>query len=645
MLRKLLHRYSSKFVSRWVILGIDLSITILAFLFAYFLRFNFNWSALAHQPITFHLVQITALYLAGFLLFRPFSGIIRHSSIQDLERILWANVFGIGTSLLIYTISPWLGVEKVLIIPQSILLIHFFIVTFLMTTMRFLIRTFYRNAIRKRTEQRKVLIYGAGQLGRMTRHALEQDPTKSFVVEAYLDDNPTIQHKRIEGIPVLQPEEIDAAYLANHHIQEVIIAIQRILPDRKREVINRFIDLEVPLKNIPPVHQWINGELSSGQLRPIDILDLLEREPIRLDNPAVARQLQHKVVLVTGAAGSIGSEIVRQVITYQPLQLILVDQAESPMHNLLMELQDAHPGKIDRVVALIGDVKNAGRMASIFEAYRPSVVYHAAAYKHVPLMESNVSEAVDVNILGTACIANLAGTHGVSQFVMISTDKAVNPTNVMGASKRMAELSVQCMQSKYPDTQFITTRFGNVLGSNGSVVPMFEKQIKRGGPVTVTHPHVTRYFMTIPEACSLVLEAGAMGKGGEIFVFDMGKPIRIAELARKMIRLSGLTEDEIPIRYIGLRPGEKLYEEVLSDMETTLETHHPKIRIAQQASQEHLNIQETLALMQQMVDEGDDLELVKQLKTILPEYNSANSPYTALDSKETILSPKQVSYK
>lgn len=634
MIRQFLHKNAGKFVSKWVIFGIDLSFVVVAFLFAYLLRFNFDLVQVSNEPISLHLLEIMLAYTVGFLLFRPFAGIIRHTSFKDVEYIVLANILGLALTLIVYGASTINPVWSVALIPLSILLIHFFVVTFLMVATRFFIRAFYKNVIKKRNDYRKIIIYGAGQLGMMTKHALEQDQNRTYEVAAFLDDNPSLVGKKVEGVMVYDPDRVSSAYIQRNGIQELIIAIQKIAPDRKRAIIDRFIEDEVQLKNIPPVEQWINGEFSSRQIKKIDIRDLLEREPIHLDHIEVRQQLKERVVMVTGAAGSIGSEIARQALYYEPATLILVDQAESPMHELLLRLKEEFNGRFKRVVSYIADVKNKDRMDRIFRAHYPDVVYHAAAYKHVPLMEENPSEAVDVNVLGTYNIGQLCLQYEVDHMVMVSTDKAVNPTNVMGASKRMAELAVQSLQAMSNHTVFITTRFGNVLGSNGSVIPLFQRQIDKGGPVTVTHPDITRFFMTIPEACELVLEAGAMGKGGEIFVFDMGDPVKVLELAKKMIRLSGHAEEDIPIQFVGLRPGEKLYEEVLSDTESTLPTYNEKIRIAKVQSADRDRVEQMLQQLPHLLTSGDDQSLVRKLKQLIPEFKSNNSIYQNLDTEE-----------
>ncbi len=479
------------------------------------------------------------------------------------------------------------------------------------------------------------MIYGAGKSGLITKNALEQDDRFKYKVAGFIDDNPSKIGKKLEGIPVLARDSITDSYLKQLDITEIIISIQNIPSQQKRLIVDFFLDMDVVIKNTPSTSQWMDGEFSSKQIKTIRIEELLERDEIRLDHKNVKDQVAGQVVLVTGAAGSIGSEICRQLLHYKPSKLILIDQAESDLYELINDLENRFNGIVkDRVIPYICDVCNKIRTDRIFKTHQPHVVYHAAAYKHVPLMEVNPSEAVEVNVLGTKNIVDLSIKYQASNFVLVSTDKAVNPTNIMGASKRIAELYCQSrQQTESSKTKFITTRFGNVLGSNGSVVPLFKKQIERGGPLTITDPKVTRYFMTIPEACELVLEAGAMGNGGEIYVFDMGEPIRIIDLARKMIRLSGYSEHEIPIKTVGLRPGEKLYEEVLSSDENSVETHHPKINIAKVRKHDSQKIMDGCDSLLEALLEGKERGLVQQMKLMVPEFISNNSTFEELDKR------------
>jgi FlaA1/EpsC-like NDP-sugar epimerase len=410
-------------------------------------------------------------------------------------------------------------------------------------------------------------------------------------------------------------------------------------PVKKREIADAFLQHNVTIKNIPPIEHWINGELKMKQIKHIKIEDLLQREPIILDDNTVIKEHKDKVILVTGAAGSIGSEIARQLLHYPLSRIILLDQAETPLHELSLRFKNIFPEFESKAIVLIGDVSNFERMDWLFRIYKPDIVYHAAAYKHVPMMEENPGEAVRVNVFGTRILADTAIRYGVRKFVMVSTDKAVNASNVMGATKRVAEIYTQSLNKiQSIGTRFTTTRFGNVLGSNGSVIPLFRNQIEEGGPITVTHPEITRFFMTIPEACQLVLEAGTMGNGGEIYIFDMGQPIKIVELARNMIRLSGLQPDiDIKIAFTGLRPGEKLYEELLNISENTLPTHHPRIMIAKVRQFDHEVISDYLNELRDILNTDNNFSIVGCLKKIVPDYKSSNSIYESLDFPDSII--------
>ena len=446
---------------------------------------------------------------------------------------------------------------------------------------------------------------------------------------AFIDDDRKKAGKKIEGISIYNSDQLENL-LSENEIANLIISPHTIDPLVKQKLIENCLTYNVRVLNVPPVQKWINGELSFKQIKKIRIEDLLERNPIKLDEKKIKKQILGKNILITGAAGSIGSELVKQIARFNPGKLILLDHAESSLYDLELELSEIQ--RIKNVETAIADVRSTGRMERIFEKYRPELVYHAAAYKHVPVMENNPTEAIMVNVLGTKNLADLAVKYNVKKFVFVSTDKAVNPTNVMGASKRIAEIFTQSLSRNSNSTKFITTRFGNVLGSNGSVIPRFERQIAKGGPLTITHPEITRFFMTIPEACQLVLEAGSMGNGGEIFIFDMGKSIKIADLAKKMIKLSRLTlGKDIQLVYTGLRPGEKLYEELLNSQENTLPTHHPQILIAKVREYDFETISGEINSLIQLVDTQDDERIVIKMKQIVPEFLSKNSIYEKLD--------------
>jgi FlaA1/EpsC-like NDP-sugar epimerase len=497
-----------------------------------------------------------------------------------------------------------------------------------MITFRMLVKVAYLEFQHPTREKVNVIIFGAGEAGITTKAVLERDAGTKYKVLAFIDDSTQKIGKKLEGIDILGPDKLENL-LATNTIANVILSSQHVDPDRKQKLVDLCLAMNVKVMSVPPMIKWINGELSFKQIKKINIEDLLEREEIKLDILRIKSELAGKNILISGAAGSIGSEIARQVAKFYPDKLILVDQSETALHYLELEFHEQFPD-ID-VIFKIGDVCNMSRMDVIFQEFKPDIVYHAAAYKHVPVMENNPSEAILTNVEGTKVLADLSVTYGVKKFIMISTDKAVNPTSVMGASKRIAEIYAQSMNKKNV-TRFVTTRFGNVLGSNGSVIPLFHSQIEKGGPVTITHPDITRYFMTIPESCQLVLEAGSMGKGGEIFIFDMGQSVKIVDLAKKMIRLSGLTlGKDIQIKYTGLRPGEKLYEELLNKEENTLPTHHPQILIARVKEYDPETISSSIQELIAIASIGSNKDIVCKMKNMVPEFISQNSVFEQLD--------------
>jgi FlaA1/EpsC-like NDP-sugar epimerase len=624
----LTNRIGKSTTPRLMVLLIDLGITVVAFSGAWLMRYNFdldtgNWQS-------GHLLLLITARLTAFLFLRSYAGIIRHTGLEDVMRVVQtvtlSNALAWVVSVLLWNQTSRLQFY----IPASILLIDWFVCVVLMVGSRFLVKYIYQFLmLDARSQTRPVMIYGAGQLGIHTKSVLLDDPARQFKVLGFIDDNPQKTRKTIHGLSVYDPDtaliRLRAATFGSQSAQ-VIIAIRDLTADTRKRITDQFLPHQIRIREIPSVTDWVNGQFSSRQIREVQIEDLLGRPAIRLDSAVVAGQLAGRVVLVTGAAGSIGSELVRQVLLHGPGKVLLLDQAESALYDLAFELRQtaAHPPRITTIVA---DVTDRERMYRIMDEHRPDVLYHAAAYKHVPLMEDQPYEAVRVNVFGTKNMADLAVEFGVQTFVMVSTDKAVNPTNVMGATKRLAETYVQSLNAAVGDdrTRFIATRFGNVLGSNGSVVPLFRKQINAGGPVTVTHPDIIRYFMTIPEACQLVLEAAAMGQGGEVFVFDMGKPVKILDLARQMIRLSGLEpERDIRIEFSGLRPGEKLYEELLTATEETLPTHHPKIMAARISSPDLHELQTGMARLRQQLRTGNAVDLVRLLHTLVPEFTSNN---------------------
>ncbi|ELR70622.1 UDP-N-acetylglucosamine 4,6-dehydratase [Fulvivirga imtechensis AK7] len=625
-----------RILPRWIIILIDIAVVGCATYLAYLLRFNFEVKEL--ENFNYHLgmgVNMLASLLA-LLVTRSYAGIVRYTGIQDMLRVFNTLVITHVTTCVVNLVYHY-NYNKNLI-PYSVILIAFLASFLLLLQYRLLIKnvfSYYRGSTMSKI---RVLVFGAGQLGMVTKQVIDGTDGSKYRVVGFVEDDIRKVGKNIHGTPIYSGQELNSL-LDLLSVKELIIAVKDLSVDRKNEIVDICLEQDVKVRTVPQADDWVKGELSLNQIKEINIEDLLGRESIQLDNMAVCDQLQNKRVCITGAAGSIGSELVRQVIQYRPEQLIVIDQAESALYEIEREL-----GNNDNIEFLVADVTNEGRIDDIFSHYKPEIIFHAAAYKHVPLMEKNPSEAVLCNVIGTRNLADFAVKHHVSKFVMISTDKAVNPTNVMGCSKRIAEIYVRSLNNHLKQldrttaTSFVTTRFGNVLGSNGSVIPFFQKQISQGGPVTVTHPEITRYFMTITEACQLVLEAGAMGKGGEIFIFDMGKSIKIVDLAKKMIQLSGLAlNKDIEIVYTGLRQGEKLYEELLASKENTISTHHSKIMIAKVLEYDYDEIKKnTEDLHQAALDRKDNFEIVAIMKRIVPEFKSNSSPYQVLDNSSSV---------
>jgi FlaA1/EpsC-like NDP-sugar epimerase len=596
---------------------------------------NFQLSEIDLTVFASQLVFVLGLRLLAFLFFQSYAGIIRHTSIEDAILILKAVFTGtVGAVLVSGVIRNTLGFEHVFNLSASILIIDFFICLFWMVILRFFVKSFYESFVNQFKPTIGVLIYGAGYTGMLTKNVFQTDRSTNYKILGFIDDNESKIGKTIEGIKVFSLPEVLDKFVGSNDGMEVIMAINNMSAKSKRKISDIFLDRGVVVKALPPVDKWVEGEFAMNQIHNVKIEDLLGREVIQMNNKRIGEEISGKVILVTGAAGSIGSEIVRQLIAYFPSKLVLVDQAESALYDLEYELAGKVPANVQLIVN-VADVSDTRRIAKIFKSHQPNIIFHAAAYKHVPLMENNPYEAIKTNVIGTRILAEMASEVGVEKFVMVSTDKAVNPTNVMGATKRLAEMYTQSMnQLEGVKTKFIATRFGNVLGSNGSVIPLFKKQIERGGPVTVTHPEITRYFMTIPEACELVLEAATMGQGGEVFVFDMGESVKIIDLAKKMITLSGLRVDkDIEIRYTGLRPGEKLYEELLNNDENTLPTHHPKILIAEVNTPSYAYMEVATNDLNHLLSSGNNNSIVAKIKEIIPEYKSNNSVFETLDKK------------
>lgn len=619
-------------IPRWVIILLDLVISAFALAFAYMIRFDLKADPdLMRQEWLILSKSLPVLFIVKFLVFYSFGiqkGIIRHTSTEDLKRIFLAVTF---TSLVFFLLGLvrkfWM--DGYFLFPTSVLLIEYLTTFSLMIGVRFTVKLLYLETLKTKDSDERILIYGAGISGLITKRTIEKDARLSYDLVGFIDDNKKIDGTRLEGMTIYHTSRLDRM-IQDEGITQVIVAIQDPNKKNKQAMLETCLKHNIRVQKVPSPKSWINGEFSTKQMGKIQIEDLLGRAPIELSDNAINAELQGKVVLVTGAAGSIGSGLVQQILKHEPKKIILLDQAESPLYDLQHELLSTYTNAPFEVV--VGDIRNFDRMQRLFSFFQPELVFHAAAYKHVPLMESNPSEAIFTNVRGTKNLVDCALESGVQKFVMISTDKAVNPTNVMGASKRIAEMYAQLANEKNT-TKFITTRFGNVLGSNGSVIPLFQKQIDQGGPITLTDERITRFFMTIPEACQLVLEAGAMGTGGEIFVFDMGESVKILDLAKKMIQLNGLELGrDIEIRVTGLRPGEKLYEELLASEEDTLPTHHPQILKAKTRTCEesiHQDIEELI----QLFEKQDNTNIVRKMKELVPEYVSNNSEFEKLDKK------------
>lgn len=625
------------YLPRWIILVLDVSIVLISSVTTIILFRGLKLNYISDAYFSHGLFFYILVNLLFFWIFKTYSGIIRHSSYID------------GLKLFFSQFATFIF----LIILNSILLLFnnhkFFLTTgaFINSVLSFSLLFIYRIIV-KQTYERffldvgahtkiPAIIYGSDANAIAVANALKSDTTGRFRLVGFIDKNNQNSTKRILDLPIFQVKKTISVLMRHEKVQALIIADNSLTKEERLVLVEECIDFGFKVYTLPLVSDWDDKKEISKKIKNFEIQDLLERKPIVLNTETISCSLRGKSILVSGAGGSIGSEIVRQVILFQPEKIIILDQAETPLHSLSLEiLEKNHNVKVFNVIA---DVKDYLVLDKIFEKYSPNVVYHAAAYKHVPMMEENPSQAILTNVLGTKNIADLSNKHNVDRFVMISTDKAVNPSSIMGASKRIAEMYVQSKHFKHVKNnserfpKFITTRFGNVLGSNGSVVPLFTKQIQDGGPVTITHPDIIRYFMTIPEACQLVLEAGTMGNGGEIYIFDMGKPVKIIDLARKMIRLAGfIPEKDIKIKIVGLRPGEKLFEELLNDSAKNLSTHHEKIMIAQEVCNEFKILNEQIEDLIHSAVEIDSTDLVIKMKKIVPEFKSLNSVFQTLDN-------------
>ncbi|RYD97870.1 MAG: polysaccharide biosynthesis protein [Sphingobacteriales bacterium] len=618
---------------RWIIFLIDLICILLSMFLAYLIRLNFDFLLLSEDveniKVYGYVLVINAILM---LTLKSYSGVVRYTTLEDAKRILLITLLSSFSFLIIDNVVP----HEAYLFPISVVAIYFFCANFSLLAYRVIIKTIYENLFTLRRKSIKATIFNAGFEGMLAKRMFSSNERSAIKIVSFLDESPKLISKKIEGVPVYGLSKASIARLKKEGVEMLIIAEPFMTKDKLNFLVDTCLEFDIKIQQVPPSDKWINNELDDTQLKDINIEQLLDREVINIKNESIAREVKGKKILVTGAAGSIGGEIARQLIQYKPAVIILCDNAETPLHELLLSFNAS-----DAVKSFIGDIKDRVRMEQIFEIYEPEIIYHAAAYKHVPLMEEHPSAAIVNNVMGTQILAELAVSYGVDKFVMVSTDKAVNPTNVMGASKRIAEIYTQSyhkhlrasgINNLVNTTKFVTTRFGNVLGSNGSVIPRFQKQLEKGGPITVTHPDITRYFMTIPEACQLVLEAGAMGKGGEIFVFDMGKPVKIVDLAYKMIRLAGkMPEADIKVVYTGLRPGEKLYEELLNNSENTLPTYHDKILIAKVREYDFAWVQSEVAELIRLAKQHIAIDTVVKMKEIVPEFISNNSSFSKLD--------------
>ncbi|WP_225539095.1 polysaccharide biosynthesis protein [Empedobacter stercoris] len=630
---------------RWVVLAIDILIVLVSYIISNFILNSFL-DTFSIERLFYKLPFITLVYALCFIYFKTYKGVVKKTGLKDAENVFVSNATGF---LILFFISfvfrqfieqnlpETSGLMYVFRMSYSVIFVHLFITTVIMVIARLYYKWIYDYFFSKNKAVQKILIYGAGDSGLITRDILHNDTQFNYKVIGFIDDNISKVGTFIDGVKIYSILDINEKFIDKHEITEIIISIQNIKTNQLLKLSKSIEELPVKIKIVPPISNWIDGTYKPAQIKQLKIEDLLGRESIQLNNSIINKEIKGKIVLVTGAAGSIGSEISRQIAMMDFDQLILIDHAESALYDIQQYLKnDLSDDKQNRIDYIVSSVRDRKRMLSLFDKYRPQIIFHAAAYKHVPLMEKFPYEAINTNVYGTKIIADLANDFGAEKFVMVSTDKAVNPTNVMGATKRVAEIYVNCINEK-SKTNYIVTRFGNVLGSNGSVIPLFKRQLEHGGPLTVTHPDITRFFMTIPEACQLVLEAAIMGKGGEIFVFDMGESMKIIDLAKRMIRLSGYKyPEEIDIKIVGLRPGEKIYEELLANDENTIKTHHEKIMIAKvntDKCHDNKKLIEELCVMSSTIEKHEQvLQLVAKIKEIVPEFISQNSEFEKLDN-------------
>ena len=633
-MKKFVRRYLSvNVLPIWMILAMDVVMIGLSLLLAYALRYDFSSRVLDSATMWRTMGLTMVVSLVFFKIFRTYSSVLRLSSFVDIARIFVALFVSYTAVALACMVAPL--VTDIRLAPVNVILMAFIINFALMASSRVIVKMMFETIKAGGSSQTNIFIYGAKEAGVNIAKSLRVSMRERYRLRGFIADEPDLYDKLIMGVRVFPNDENLFDILAQKGVKTIIVSPAKRNELKKEENLDRFLKHNIKLLTAPPLSEWNQRGLESGDIKEIQIEDLLQRDPIQIDIRKVASHLEGKRVMITGAAGSIGSEIMRQVATFNPYKLILVDQAETPLHDIRLELMDKWRN-LD-AETIVADIANQTRMEAIFKEFRPQYIFHAAAYKHVPMMEDNVSESIQTNVAGTRILADLAVKYKAEKFVMISTDKAVNPTNVMGCSKRICEIYVQSLAKKLQKegghvTQFITTRFGNVLGSNGSVIPRFKEQIRRGGPVTVTHPDIIRYFMTIPEACRLVLEAGSMGNGGEIYIFDMGKPVKILDLAKRMISLSGRTD--VKIEFTGLRHGEKLYEELLNVKELTKPTYHEKIMIATVREYDYDEVKDRIQHLIDVSYSYDQMKIVAAMKDLVPEFISKNSCFEALDKKE-----------
>ncbi len=623
--------FSSRVLPSWTILLFDVLVIVFSVFVAYLTRFMFSDVKLMEGEMLRTLAVVIPITLVFFRVFRTYANILRLSSFVDVMHLFVALTLTFGCSLLVTVLWPVAFGYHLTSIP--ILLIAYIVSFMLLAISRMFIKMLYDYFNLNRSPQRQLNTYIYGTTtGVDIAKSLRTEKDNRFRLVGFVADDPSMVGKVMMGVKVIRNDENLMDQLYRDHVQAMIVSPAKAKVLKNSDLTDRLLKGGIQMYLAPELSDNLSGTLPKGAIKEVQIEDLLGRDPIHINLKEIAPHLEGKRILITGAAGSIGSEIMRQVAMFNPFQLILVDSAESPLHDIRLEIKKKW-AEID-APTIIANIANQSRMEDIFERYRPQYVFHAAAYKHVPMMEDNVSEAIQNNVVGTKVLADLAVKYQVERFVMISTDKAVNPSNVMGCSKRICEIYVQALARKVEKeglapTQFITTRFGNVLGSNGSVIPLFRKQIEAGGPVTVTHPEIIRYFMTIPEACQLVLEAASMGRSGEIYIFDMGRPVKIVDLAKRMIQLSGRTD--VKIVFTGLRHGEKLYEELLATKENTKPTSHDKIMIAEVREYDYEDISNDIDALIDSSYEYDTMKIVARMKDLVPEFKSLNSQYSILD--------------